>query len=141
MRIWHGTGACVTFRLPLVRTGRTLGQFPFVTEQIPEEVVAPLSRRAGPDNFQAAGNRVISFACAKFALPAEALFLDGSGFRLSTDMLRVACAVSFSEGVAARDECNSLLVVHCHAREDFADILGSGKRIWVAVRAFRINID
>ena len=82
MRIRHGTGACATLRLPLVRTGRALRQFPFEAEQDPEEVVAPLRGRVGPDDFRAAGNRVVAFARAKAALPAQALLLDAGRFRL-----------------------------------------------------------
>ncbi len=68
-----------------MRTGRALGQFPFVAEQVLEEVVAPLRWRRGPDDFQAAADRVTPFARAKFALPAEALLLDAGGFRLWAD--------------------------------------------------------
>ena len=38
------------------------------------------------DDFQAACNRVIAFACAKFAVPAKTLCFDGGGFRLRTNM-------------------------------------------------------
>jgi hypothetical protein len=81
MRIRHGAGTCATLRLPLVRTGWALRKFPFVAEKVPEEVVAPLRWRLSPGHFQAAGDCIIAFARAKFALPAETLFLDGGGFR------------------------------------------------------------
>ena len=45
-----------------MRTGRALGQFPVVFEQILEIVVAPLRRRRGPSDFQAAADRVAAFA-------------------------------------------------------------------------------
>src|SRR5580693_6938582 len=78
--IGHCTGARASLRLPLVRTGRALRQLPFVAEQVPEEVVAPLRRRAGPGNLQAAGDRVATFAGAKAAAPAKALLLDAGSF-------------------------------------------------------------
>jgi hypothetical protein len=43
--------ACATLRLPLMCTGRAPRQFPFVAEQVPEEVVAPLRWRGGPSDL------------------------------------------------------------------------------------------
>ena len=40
MRIGHRTIACTIFRCPLMCSGRTLRQFPFVAEQVGEEVGA-----------------------------------------------------------------------------------------------------
>ena len=134
-------GACATLRLPLVRTGRALRQFPFVAEQDSEEVVAPLRWRVGPGDLQAAGDRVAAFAGAEAALPAEALLLDAGRFGLRPHMGRRAGAVGFAEGVAARDERDRLFVIHRHAGESLADILGCRDRIRVAVRAFRVDVD
>src|SRR4051794_28568736 len=50
--------AGVVFRLPLMRTSRALGQLPFVAEQVPEEVIAPLRWRRSPGDFEAAADRV-----------------------------------------------------------------------------------
>src|SRR5450830_767338 len=118
-------------RFPLMRTGRALGQFPFVAEQVPEEVVAPLRWRRGPDDFQAAADRVTAFAAAIGVLPAEALLLDAGGFRLGADILaRIGSAVGLAERVSAGDERNGLLVVHRHApnvsRMSRAAATGSG---------------
>src|SRR5208282_3605938 len=99
-RVWHRTGACAMLRFPLIRIGRALGQFPFVAEQVREEVVVPLCWRHGPDDFRAAGDRVSSFARAKLALPAEALLLDAGGFRRWAHQRRIAGAVGFAEGVS-----------------------------------------
>src|SRR5882724_3262142 len=52
MRIGHGVGAGTAPGLPLMRTRRTLGQFPFVTKQVFEEVVAPFGWLGGPSHFQ-----------------------------------------------------------------------------------------
>src|SRR5579859_5804503 len=106
-----------------MRTGGALGQFPFVAEQILEEVIAPLRRRRRPNHFQAAADRVIPFACAKFVIPAEALLLDAGGFRFGADILsRKRGAVSFAESVTASDERNRLLVIHRHAGKSLSDI-------------------
>src|SRR5271167_112302 len=109
-------------RFPLIRTGRALGQFPFVAEQVPEVVVAPLRWRRGPDDFQAAGDRVSRFARAKSALPAETLLLDAGGFRLWAHQRRITSAVGFAEGVTASNQRDRFFIVHCHAAERLADI-------------------
>ena len=46
-----------------------------------------------------------------------------------------------AERVSAGDERNGLLVVHRHARERLANILGRSERIRLAVRPFRIDVD
>src|SRR5437016_13346490 len=97
VRIRHRAVACAILRSPLMRPGRALGQFPFVTEQVGEEVVAPLRRRRGPNDFQAAADRVIPFARSKLALPAQALLLDTGGFRLGAHIGRIAGSVRFAE--------------------------------------------
>src|SRR6266705_2021525 len=104
MRIRHSAVACAIFRCPLVRTGRTLGQFPFVAEQVGEEVIAPLCRRRSPSDFQTTADRVTANARAKFAPPAEALLLDGGGFRFCAHQLRIASAVGLAEGVASGNQ-------------------------------------
>src|SRR5258708_24918168 len=124
-----------------MRTGRALGQFPFVTEQVREEVVAPLRRRRGPDDFQAAADRIAAFAAAMAALPAEALFLDADGFGHWADQRPIAGAVGLAERMSARDERDGLLVVHRHARERLADIPCRSDWIRLAVRPFRIDVD
>src|SRR5256885_14834193 len=116
-----------------MRTGRALGQFPFVAEQVPEEVVAPLRWRRGPDDFRAAGDRISPFARAKFALPAEALLLDADGFRLWAHQFRIASAVGLAERVTASNQRDRFFVVHRHARERLADIPRRSDRIRLAV--------
>src|SRR5271157_5767212 len=124
-----------------MRTGRALGQFPFVAEQVREEVVAPLRRRRGPNDFQAAADRVIPFARAEFALPAEALLVDAGRFRYWANQRRIASAVGFAKGVTAGNERNGLLVIHRHAGESLSDIPCRGNRIRLSIRSFRIHVD
>ena len=49
--------------------------------------------------------------------------------------------MSFTKAVATGDECDGFLVVHGHAGEGFADVVGGLERIWISVRAFWIDIN
>ena len=130
-----------TFRLPLLRAGRALRQLPFVFEQVLEEVVAPLRRRLRPGDFRTAGDGIGPDAGAVLALPAEALILEGAAFRVRSDQRRIAGAVGLAEGVAAGNQRDGLFVVHRHAEERLADVLGRRDRVRIAVRPFRIDVD
>src|SRR6202167_1073895 len=142
MRVRNRARAGAPLRRPLIGAGRAFRQLPFVAEQVLEEVVAPFRRRRGPDDLEAAGDRVISFAGAEFILPPEALLLDGRAFGFGTDIdLGVSGAVRLAEGMAARDQRDGFFVVHRHALERFTDVLGGGDRIRLAVRPFRIDVD
>src|SRR5205814_6860584 len=85
--------------------------------------------------------RVTPFAGLEFALPAEALLLDASGFRLCAHQCRIASAVGFSEGVTAGNQRNCLLVIHRHAGERFADIPRRSDWIRLSIGPFRIHVD
>src|ERR1022692_2772043 len=98
VRIRHRTVPSAIFRCPLMRTGRTLRQFPFVAEQVAEEVVAPLRRRRGPNDFQTATDSVTTKTFAKFILPSEALILDVGTFWFGSYILSGnASTVRFAE--------------------------------------------
>src|ERR1700741_565225 len=103
-RIGARAVACAILRCPLMRASWALRQFPFVAEQVPEEVVAPLRRRRGPNDFQAAADGVTALPGAEFAPPAEALLLDAGSFRLRSYQRRIARAVGFPKRMAARDQ-------------------------------------
>src|ERR1035438_5016548 len=91
---------------------------------------------------QAAADRVIPFARAKFVLPAEALSFDAGGFRHWADILvRIGSAVGFPESVTAGNERNGLLVIHRHAGESLSDIPCRSDWIRLSIRPFRIHID
>ena len=109
------------------------GQLPFVAEQVLEEVVAPLGRRSGPRDFEAAADGVFANAGAEAALPAQSLLLDRSGFGFRANMGGRRCAVRLAEGVAAGNQRHGLFVIHRHARKGFADVgiaaIGSGLRL------------
>ena len=141
IRIRHRTGGCAVFGLPLIRTCRALGQFPFVAEQVLEEVVAPLGWRRAPGHFQAAGDRVSRFARAIFALPAKALVLDPAGFRLRAHQRRVASAVRFAEAVTAGNQRDRFFVVHRHAAERLTDIPRCSDWVRVSIGPFGIDVN
>ena len=128
-------------RPPLVRTSRALVELPLVAEQILQEIVAPFRRGGGPYALQPAGDRLAAVTAAKGVIPAQALLLDASPFGLWADKLaRIACAMSFTERVAAGNERNGFLVVHRHAPERLADIPRGGDRVWLSVGAFWVDI-
>jgi hypothetical protein len=99
--IGHRAFACAIFRRPLMRTRRTLGQFPFEVEQIIEKVVTPLGRCLGPNNFQAAADGVSTKAFSEFILPAEALQFDFGAFRLGADVVPPAISATVSSSFMA----------------------------------------
>src|ERR1700722_4007347 len=89
--------------LPLLRAGRALGQFPFVLEQVVEEVVAPFRRCLRPGHFRAAGDGIGAETGAMLALPADALILDRRAFRLDANQRWIASTVGLAKSVAAGD--------------------------------------
>src|SRR5438309_6152018 len=107
MRIRHRAVACAIFWRPLVRTSGALGQFPFEAEQVIEEIVTPLGRRLRPGDFQAAADGVSAKTFSKFILPPQALLVDFGAFGFRAHVVRWnGCAVSFAEGMAARNQCD-----------------------------------
>src|ERR1700728_3301474 len=76
LRILNRAGASAILRRPLMCARGTLRQFPFVLKEVREKVVAPLCRRSGPDDFEAAADGVGTLARAIAALPSEALLLN-----------------------------------------------------------------
>ena len=126
---------------PLMGTGRALGQFPLIVEQVLEEVIAPLGRSLGPGHFQAGTDGVATDAAAEAALPAHALVFQALAFRFTAHVLGVACTVGLAEGVATGDQGHGFFIVHRHAGEGFADVMGGCDRVGVAFRTFRVHVD
>src|ERR1700732_4785405 len=96
-----GDGGLGAFRFPLLCAGGALRQFPFVLEQVLEEVVAPFRRCLRPGHFRATGDGVGAEAGAMPALPAEALILDRRAFRLDANQRWIAGAVGVAESGTA----------------------------------------
>ena len=61
--------------------------------------------------------------------------------RLLAHVLRGRGAVRLAEGVAAGDQGHGLLVVHGHAAEGVANVLGGEHRVGPAVGAFGVDVD
>src|SRR5215471_17592000 len=141
VRVRHFARACAIPRCPLVSAGRTLGELPFVAEQIFKEVVTPFGWRLGPNDFEAAADGVATLAGAEFALPAEPLLLNHGCFWLRANECGLAGAVGFAKGVPAGNQRDRFFVVHGHAAECFANIPSRGDRIRLAVWPFRIHVD
>ena len=142
VRIRYGGGCRFIGGDPLMRTGRTLGEFPFVAEQGFKVAVVPRGGRCRPRAFKAAGNGVTSIAGSKAVLPAKAHLLQRCCFWLRSDEFAwISGAVRLAEGVTAGDQRNGFLIVHGHACEGFTDVARGGHRIGFAVRAFGVHID
>src|SRR4029079_2487724 len=126
LRFVKGVGDCgvCAFRLPLLCPGWALRELPLVFEEVIEEEIAPLRRRLRPRYFRTTGDRVGADAGAVLAFPTTALVLDGAAFRLRADQRRMARAVGLAERVTAGDQCDGLFIVHRHAEECLANILG-----------------
>src|SRR5262249_41649908 len=86
--IRHGALRLGILWRPLFRTGRTRRQLPVVLEQVLQESVVPPGGVAGPDTFEAAGDRDAVVAGLEAVLPADTLLLDSRGFGFRTDILR-----------------------------------------------------
>ena len=127
---------------PLVGAGGTLGEFPFIAEQVLKVVVVPLDGVGGPCALEPAGERVVAFAGAKGILPAEALLFDGGSLRFGTDILDLlGSAMGFAERVSAGDQGHRLLIIHRHAAEGLADIPCRRDGIRLSIGPFRIHVN
>ena len=78
---------------------------------------------------------------AVVAHPAQALRFQRRAFRIRTLVGFRGGAMGLAEGVAAGDQGDGLLVVHRHAAEGGADVLGGGHVVAARVRAFRVDVD
>ena len=128
-------------RHPLVRAGRTLGEFPFVAEQHIEIAVVPFRRVRFPRAFDTAGGGMNALARTECVDPAQALGFDRCGFGFRSDQFRIAGTVCFTEGVTTSDQCDGFLIVHRHATEGLAYVATGGDRIGFSVGAFRVHVD
>ena len=71
----------------------------------------------------------------------QALILELAALWVHAHVLCVGRAVRLAEGVANGDQRHRLFVVHGHARKRFADVMGGGDRIRLAVRPFGVHVD
>ncbi|MNZ25735.1 hypothetical protein D3C78_429050 [compost metagenome] len=80
-------------------------------------------------------------AAAVVAHPAQALGFQGGGFRLGPLVGFGGGAVGLAEGVATGNEGDRLFVIHGHAAEGGADVLGCLHVVAAGVRPFGVDVD
>ena len=141
MRVGHRARTRPALGLPLMRASRAGGQLPLIFEQVLEVMVAPLCRRLAPRDLKAAGRGKGPARGACLVDPAEPLRLDWRRFRLWPQIVRAHRAMRLAKGVAARDQRHRLVVVHRHAGEGFADIMGRGCRVAIAAGPFGVDVN
>ena len=134
-------GRLGTRRHPLLGAGGTFAQFPLEAEQVFEVVVVPLGGHGGPGDFQAAGDGVAALAGAELVVPAETLMFDVHRLGIVANVRGRRGAVGLAEGVAAGDQRHRLLIVHRHAGEGLADVLGGRERVGLTVGTFGVDVD
>src|SRR5512145_2944871 len=126
--IRHRARPRAMFRLPLMRTRRALREFPFISEQVPKEVVAPLRGSGGPYNFQTTGDCIASFSRAKLAFPAKALLFNSGSFGFRTHKCRISGSVGFAKGMPSGYKRYSFFIIHGHTGKGFTNIMGGCNR-------------
>ena len=131
---------CVN-RFKLNRTCRTAGLYPFIFEQVLEEIVAPLGRRLRPDHFQTGSNCVCTRAAAVAAGPAQALRFNWCGFWIGAYVRSRCSTVSFAQRMTAANQRYGFFVVHAHVTEGRANSRCRRERFAAMVRPFRVHID
>ena len=112
-----------------------------MVEQHVEVTTVPLRRVRRPRALDAARHAVASNAALRLVDPAEPLLLEVGRFGIRPQQARIAIAVAFTDRVAAGGQGDGFLVVHCHALERYAYVMGRLQRIGLAVDAFRIHVD
>ena len=83
MRIRHQSFTRIVLRFPLLCTGGTLGEFPFVSEKILKEIIAPLRGCSGPGTFETAGDGITRVTGFDGCLLFSSLFFSETDFTLS----------------------------------------------------------
>ncbi|KAI6771621.1 hypothetical protein HG531_009246 [Fusarium graminearum] len=112
-----GDGSLGILGNPLVGASRALCELPLELEEVLEVVVAPLDGSACPCDFDTRGGCVGALATLVAVGPAETLLGKVGGLGLGADV------------------GNGLFVVHGHAAEGLADVMGGGDGVGVAIRA------
>ncbi len=131
-------------RLPLVGPGRRLLQPPVVPEEQVEVATLadiPFRRMGRPRALDAAGQGVAPDAAGCVVVPAQALLLDAGALGGRAEIGRAAVAVRLADGMATSGQRHGFLIVHRHAGEGDAHVLGCLDRIGLAVDAFRVDVD
>ena len=113
----------------------------FILEEHFEVTHVPGGGVGFPGAVKAAGGGVAAFAGAVLVDPAKTHFLNGRAFGLGANQGRVACAVHLAKSVAAGHQGHSFVVVHGHAGEGFAHVVGRQLGVGVAVWTLRVDVN
>ncbi|CAH0051098.1 unnamed protein product [Clonostachys solani] len=120
---------------------RALDELPLVAEQVLEEVVAPPGGSLGPDNLQTRCDGIGALSGLVAVLPAQTVLLDGSTLGFGADMAVGSGAVGLAKGVTTSNQSDGLLVVHGHAAERLADVVGGSDGVGIGVGPAGVDVD
>ncbi|CRK39328.1 hypothetical protein BN1708_001577 [Verticillium longisporum] len=136
-------GAKVTVKELEPGASENIGKLVWVLEETARDLLVLGIEAHGQigGHLETAGDGVGTLARLVPVLPTEALSLKRGTFGLGTNLVVGAGAVGLAEGVATGDESDGLLVVHGHAAECGADVVGSSNRVGVAIGALGVDVD
>ena len=112
-----------------------------MVEQHVEIAVVPAGGVGRPGAFETAGHAVAAQAAFDVVHPAQALLCQIGPLGGRTQVGGIAVAVALADRMAASGQGDGLLIVHCHAGEGHAHVVGGLERIGLAIHAFRIDVD
>ena len=73
--------------------------------------------------------------------PAKAHLFNRRPFWFCTNKLRITSAMCLTKCVTTSNKCHSLFIIHSHPAKCLTHILRTQQRIWISIRAFRVNIN
>ena len=142
VRIRHQVSSLAIHGHPLLGSCWALAQLPLEPKEVLKVIVGPFCGRVCPNAFQSTGNGVWTRSGSKAVFPTGSLLGNGRSSWLGTDVLtRVSRTVRLSKRVSACNQRHSLLVVHGHAAERLADIVGRSEWVGIAIGAFWVHIN
>ena len=142
MCIRHSVCTGIILWFPLMSTGRTFSQFPFITKHILKIIITPLSRRRCPRTFKTTCNRMFTMTATEGIFPTHTLFFNASCGRFSTDKLTwIGSTVCFSEGMTASNQGDCFFIIHGHTTKGFTYISRRSHWIGMTIRSFWIDIN
>ena len=127
---------------PLLCTCGALGQFPLITEKVPEKIITPFCWCGSPGTFKTTCDRIACISCTISIFPAQPLLFNTCCCGFTSYICgRISGPVCFTECMSASNQCDCFLIIHGHPGKCFADITGGCQRIRITIRSFRIYIN
>ena len=124
-----------------MRACRAFRQLPLEPEQRVEIAVVPGGRRRRPRPLQPRGDRVHPLAGPEGVLPPQPHLLHRRPFGFDPDQRCIPGPMRLAERMPARNQRHGFIIVHRHPRKGLANVAGRRRRVRVAVRALRIDVD